>query len=291
MATSRRKFIKTTGMALGTAALINSLLSGRMLVSQSDPTSLTESLGFQVWPIRNELAADIEGTLKTMAEMGFKEVEMCSPLSFAEWGFEPLNKFSGTELRKRIEDSGLTCTSCHYEFNELRDHFNERMEWTLQMGLKQMILTGFWLPEDNSSLDDYRNGADELNKIGEKTKAEGIQIGYHNHDIEFQKLEDKLIYDVLLDQFNPELVKMQFHVSVIKMSYKAADYFKKYPGRFISAHLSDWSVQQGEQVPVGQGDIDWNEFFTAAEIGGVKNVFVEVPPEMYEPSARFLLNL
>jgi sugar phosphate isomerase/epimerase len=290
MTISRRSFIKKTGLAIGSAAFLNSFSNIGSFSSKGVKTKLTKSFGFQVWHIREELAEDTEATLKAMAKLGYKEVEMCSPLSYAEWGLEPLNKFSGMELRKMIEDSGLTCTSCHYDINELRDSFNDRMEWTQQMDLKQMILAQFSFANDKLSMDDFRKAADELNMMGEKTKAEGIQVGYHNHDHEFQKLGKELIYDILMAQFDPELVKMQFHVAVIKLGYKAADYFKKYPGRYISAHVSGWSAEQEKKVPVGQGDVDWKEFFKAAEIGGVKNIFVEVPPDMFEPSARFLLN-
>ena len=91
--------------------------------------------------------------------------------------------------------------------------------------------------------------------------------------MEFEKRGDELIYDVLLDQFDPDLVKMQFQVAVVNIGYNAADYFRKYPGRFISAHLSDWSKDKEEQVPIGQGVVDWQDFFKAAKIGGVKNYF------------------
>lgn len=73
--------------------------------------------------------------------------------------------------------------------------------------------------------------------------------------------------------------------------YKAADYFRKYPGRFISAHLADWSKEKDAQVPIGQGDVDWKDFFEAAKIGGVKIFYVEMDPETFEPSAKFLLGL
>jgi len=73
--------------------------------------------------------------------------------------------------------------------------------------------------------------------------------------------------------FDPDLVKMQFQTEVINLGYKAADYFKKYPGRFISSHLSDWTADKKE-VPVGQGVIDWKEFFAAAKTGGVKSILV-----------------
>jgi sugar phosphate isomerase/epimerase len=226
-----------------------------------------------------------------MAGLGYKEVEMCSPLGYSDSGFAPLNEMSGTEMQKIISDAGLTCCSSHFNLGELRDNLENRIEWSHQMGITQMILASFWLPRETSSIDDYRRAADELNKIGEKTKAEGIQMGFHNHHMEFEKLGDELIYDALLDQFDPDLVKMQFQVAVVNIGYKAADYFRRYPGRFISAHLADWSAEKEAQVPIGQGDVDWVDFFNAAKIGGVKNFFVEMSPDFFEESAEFLLNV
>jgi sugar phosphate isomerase/epimerase len=206
-------------------------------------------------------------------------------------GFKPLNNMSGTEMRKIIEDAGLKCTSSHYTVGELRESLDNRIEWAKQLGMKQMVLSSFWLPADTASIDDYRRSADELNKMAEKTKAMGIQMGFHNHHMEFQKRGDELIYDALLDEFDPDLVKMQFQVAVVNIGYKAADYFRKHPGRFISAHLADWSKEKDDQVPVGQGDVDWDDFFKAARKGGVKNFYVEMSPDAFEESARFLSGL
>ena len=84
-----------------------------------------------------------------------------------------------------------------------------------------------------------------------------------------------LIYDKLMSELDPKLVKMQFQVSVIDMGYEAATYFEKYPGRFISIHLQDWSKDKGT-VAIGQGAVDWKKLFTAAKKAGVKNYFVEM---------------
>ena len=80
---------------------------------------------------------------------------------------------------------------------------------------------------------------------------------------------------------------MQFQAQVIILGYKAATYFNKYPGRFISAHLSDWTEDKKE-VAIGKGIIDWKEFFNAAKTGGVKNFFVEMKPETFKDSATSL---
>jgi len=79
----------------------------------------------------------------------------------------------------------------------------------------------------------------------------------------------------------------KIEASDITAGYKAADYFKKYPGRFISAHLSDWSTA-GKVMPLGKGIVDWKEFFAAMKTGGVKNYFVEIELPLMKESAEFL---
>ena len=117
-----------------------------------------------------------------------------------------------------------------------------------------------------------------------------MQAGFHNHSIEFVQLDGQLIYDALMKRFDPDLVKMQFQTEVINLGYKASDYFNKYPGRFISAHLSDWTADK-KQAPVGQGVIDWKEFFAAAKTGGVQTFFVEMNLDKYKDSAAYILAL
>ena len=286
MKTTRRNFMKTTGAAIGSAALFSQLPISLISCSSKVP----KDFGFQVWTIREKLVPNFAETLKEMAAMGYSQVEMCSPLGYSNAGFEPLNSMSGTEMRKIIEDAGLTCVSSHYNMGELRESLDNRIEWATQLGMKQMVAASFWLPKE-ASVDDYRRAADELNGIGEKTKAAGIQMVFHNHHMEFEKRGEELIYDALLDQFDPELVKMQFQVAVVNIGYHAANYFRNHPGRFQSAHLADWSAAKDVQVPIGQGDVNWNDFFEAAKIGGVQNFFVEMDPETFEPSAKFLANL
>jgi len=109
--------------------------------------------------------------------------------------------------------------------------------------------------------------------------------------MEFEKLDGVLIYDELMRRFDPELVKMQFQVAVIRIGHKAADYFNKYPGRYISAHLADWSTTENKMVPCGQGIVDWKELLAAADKCGVKNYFVEMAPETFKDSATYLKNL
>ena len=98
----------------------------------------------------------------------------------------------------------------------------------------------------------------------------------------------KRTYDVLLELLDPALVKFQFQVSTIAQGFDAAEYFMKYPGRFISMHVQGWSAQTKKILPVGQDTLDWKKIFTAAKTGGVKNYFVEMNLEMMKASVPYL---
>lgn len=286
MRTTRRQFIRTGGAALASTALLSQIPHSALAAALAKEGF---SFGFQVWTLRKELIEDFPGTLKKMAAMGYSEVEMCSPLGYSMAGFKPLNDMSGTEMKKIIEDAGLVCSSSHFTGPELKDSLDNRIEWASQLGMKQMAQSMPSLNLRDATMDDWRKAAQDLNVIGEKTRAAGIQMVYHNHHFEFAEIDGELIYPVLLEELDPELVKMQFQVAVVDQGFIAAEYFRKYPGRFISAHLADYSSEEDKQVPVGQGIVDWDDFFRAAPMGGVKNYFVEMDPATFEESAQFLL--
>jgi sugar phosphate isomerase/epimerase len=236
------------------------------------------------------LAKDFAGTLKTMANFEYQLVEMCSPTGYANAGFGFLANVKTADIKSIITDAGLTCPSCHFGFGELTtDKLDERIEFARELGLTQMVCSTFSLPK-TAVLKDYYDAADKLNKAAEKIKKAGMQTGFHNHEMEFAMLEGQLIYDALMSRFDPDLIKMQFQTEVIKLGYKASTYFTKYPGRFISSHLSDWTAGK-KQVPVGQGVIDWKEFFATAKTGGVKNFFVEMDFDKFKDSATYIKGL
>lgn len=248
------------------------------------------AIGFQSWVVREPLNEDFPGTLKKMAEMGYETLEMCSPVGYGQYGFGPLAHLSAQEMKTIIEDNGLTCMSSHYTPVELRDDINARIAFAKELGLSQMVLSSPGLSAQNS-MDEWKKGIDEMNAWGQTVTESGLEFAYHNHNFEFDRVEDKLIYDILLDGLNPEVVKMQFQVWVVSIGYKAADYFRAHPGRFVSAHLADWSGNESEFTPVGGGVVDWADFFVAGKTGGLKNMYVEMAPEFLPDSATYLQNL
>lgn len=220
--------------------------------------------------------------------MGYRTIEMCSPQGYGG-SFGPLASMTGSEMRKRIQAAGLECESCHYVVKELRENLPERIAYAQELGLKYMILSSFSIR--NAPLADWARAAGELNKFAEQMKKAGIQGGFHNHDGEFKEIDGQLIYDKVMSELDPKLVKMQYQVAVGRLGFDSSTIFEKYSGRFISLHLQDWAPSDKRSTAIGKGAVDWKKLFTAAKKAGVKNYFVEVEPELMKDSSAYLRDL
>ncbi len=246
-------------------------------------------MGCQVYPVKTALGKDFEGTLRELAAIGYKNIEMCSPPGYGA-DFASLAKMSASEMKRIIHGAGLRCESSHYTRKELKENLDERIAFAKELGLKQMILSSMAIRKD-ATMSDWTSAAEELNKMGEQMHKAGIQAGFHNHSVEFTELGGKLIYDELMKTLDPKLVKMQFQVLVINQGFDPAEVLQKYPGRFVSMHLMDWSVPTKKLVPVGEGSIDWKKLFAAAKKAGVKNYFVEMNMDALKTSYSYLHQL
>jgi sugar phosphate isomerase/epimerase len=282
--TSRRDFLKITATHAATAGL----LAAGVLELRATPLGMP--IGCQTWPVRGMLFKDFPGTIKQLADAGFQSVELCSPTGYAEYGFGGLSKYSGAELRKILADVGVTCVSSHFTIIELRENQAKAIAWAKDVGLTQMLVPSLGGPT-KPTMDDVKRAADEYNKMGEQSARTGIQQGLHNEDFELSTVDGKRTYDLLFDLLDPKLVKFQFQVSTISRGFDAAEYFMKYPGRFVSMHVQDWSAETKTTKAVGQGTLDWKKIFTAAKTGGIKNYFVELSLEMMKASVPYLRDL
>jgi sugar phosphate isomerase/epimerase len=282
--TSRREFLKSAA----TYAAAAGFLSAGAVDLRGDPLGMP--IGCQTWPVREMIAKDFPGTIKQLAAAGFQTIELCSPVGYTEFGFGGLAQYKGAELRKILGDAGISCVSSHFGIDELRKDQTRAIAWAKDVGLTQMLVPSLDGPK-NPTMDDVKKAADEYNKMGEQAAKAGIQQGLHNEDFELSMVDGKRTYDVLFGLLDPKLVKFQFQVSTISRGYDAAEYFMKYPGRFVSMHVQGWSVETKKVAPVGQDSLNWQRIFSAAKTGGIKNYFVEMNLDMMKASVPYLHSL
>jgi sugar phosphate isomerase/epimerase len=280
---SRREFCKLAATQTAAAAVLSAGMKLR-----ANPLGMP--IGCQTWPVKEMIAKDFPGTLKQLSDAGFQSIELCSPVGYAEFGFGGLAKYKGPELRRILDDAGVTCISSHFGIDELRKNQDDRIAWAKDVGLTQMIVPS--LDAGNTpTMDDVKRAADQYNKMGEKAAQAGIQQGLHNEGFEVSTVDGKRTYDTLFQLLDPKFVKFQFQVSTISKGFDAAEYFTKYPGRFISMHVQGWDAQAQKIAVVGQDSLDWKKIFDAAKIGGIKNYFVEMKFDLMKASVPYLRNL
>ncbi len=283
-AISRREFFKKASVNAGVAGLF--CAGARELLA--NPLGLP--IGCQTWPVRAMIAKDFPGTIKQLAAAGFQTIELCSPVGYADSDFGGLAKYTGAQLRGILGDAGVTCFSSHFGIEELRKNQEDRIAWAKDVGLTQMIVPSLDGPK-HPTMDDVKRAADEYNRMGERAAKAGIIQGLHNEDFELTKVDGQRTYDLLLKLLDPNNVKFQFQVSTIAEGYDAAEYFTKYPGRFVSMHVQGWSAKTRKITAVGQDTLDWKKIFTAAKTGGIKNYYVEMSLGMMKASVPYMRKL
>jgi sugar phosphate isomerase/epimerase len=285
---NRRSFLNTTALGVAGSGLLSSIPAS--LLAMLKMKGLDMPLGFQSYVFRDVIGQQPAETMKRLAGYGYENIEWCSPKGY-QGQFAPLAKYSGKELKKITNDSGLQTTSCHFTWKEITDDTNlgERIEFANQLGLKHMVCSGGLIAK---TADEVKKRCDQMNHVGEMVKKGGMVAGYHNHNGEFdEKLDGRPQYDFMLEHLDPSLVKMQVQVAAITSGYKAQDYFRKFPGRFISAHLQDYDPSNHKkEVVMGTGIVDWKDFFEAAKVGGLKYIFVEMEsdPTVMQGCANYI---
>src|SRR5689334_19449766 len=137
---NRRSFIQKTSIGAGAALLLSAIPKAVFAGAKA----ANMPLGFQTFPIRDELAKDFAGTLRMMAVQGYQLTELCSPKGYAQIGFGHLVDKKPADIRNIINDAGLSCPSCHFGFGEFNDeNINDRIEFAQGLGLTQMICSTF----------------------------------------------------------------------------------------------------------------------------------------------------
>jgi sugar phosphate isomerase/epimerase len=265
----RRTFLKTAGTA---AAL--TLLPTRFLWAEGPKA---KNIGVQLYTVRDLMKDDFEGTIAKVAQIGYKNVEFAGYFGR-----------TADQVKAVLAKNGLKAPSTHVQYDELDDKFPSVIEFSKTIGLEYIICP--WIPEDlRKSPDIWKQAAEKFNKAGEKTKAAGMQFGYHNHWFEFLPTNGVLPYDELLKLCDPKLVKMELDLAWISTTgTDPVKYFEKYPGRFPLVHVKDVKTmpkvtQGGSQnfgdtvdlTEVGSGVIDWKRIFAHADQAGIKYYIVE----------------
>ena len=231
-------------------------------------------IGIQLYSIREFLSKDFEGSIKKLGDIGYAYAEA--------YGFngEKFLSYTLKETNKMLNDVGMQLSGTHAGTGWLPEDVGDKAWDYWRKSADEMKAAGgrqiaqSFLPEAKT-LDSLKKLADQFNKIGEICKKGGIKFGYHNHHTEFQTVEGSVLYDVLLQNTDPNLVFFQMDMGhVVNGGGDIMTYISKYPKRFLSWHASDFKKGQG-YVLLGQGDVPYDQLFKLAKSYGVEDLTME----------------
>lgn len=266
------------------------LAAALALPARGNPLGLP--IGLQLYTVGAELKTDLTGTLKKIHDIGYREVETA--------GFVGL---SAAEFRKRLDDAGLKCVSCHLPLadGDWRQQFDSAhvlgaryaVASTMtnsKTGKNSANITG---PGDRTEFDAMTG---EMNRIGAAAAKAGLQFAYHNHDFEFKNFADgQMVFDLLLKQTDKDMVKLEIDCGwMVLGGHDPVAYMRQHPGRVRLLHIKDFAAAttrpstttEGHQgTELGRGFIDYKPIFAAARRAGVQHYFVEQEPPFVEMPA------
>lgn len=270
---NRRSFLRTT---LATTAAFS---TGQAFAALAANNTYRENIGIQLYTLRNQIGKDVDGTLKSVAEAGFKQVEL--------YGFP-----SAEKMIRAAKTAGLAINSSHFNWDsavnpkdEAMTEFSKILDAAKQTGLTHLVVPSLQLGNRNSP-DAWKKTAENLNKAAAKAKAAGIQLAYHNHAFEFQPMADgKTGYDIFTAEFSSDM-KFEIDVFWVKVAgIEPVELITKLSGRVSQLHLKD--LKKDIKTPhfgglpgdaykeLGNGQIAFGPVLEAAKKAGVVHCHVE----------------
>jgi len=280
---NRRDFLKTSAL----------LAAGSMLAPQllSSCTAQAKNIGLQLYSLRDMVGKEgIQAVLELVAGIGYKNLETAGYNNGLIYGMDP------KEFTRMVGDLGMKFTSAHVGQGYSPDRDAEVMSWWDQAIAAHkeagaLYLVQPWVPlNENSSLDDLKIQMDYFNRVGEKAKAAGMLFGFHNHTVEFKKIGEEVIYDLMLAHTDPALVMFQLDVYWCQVGGSSpVEYLKNHPNRIKLTHIKD------EKEIGASGTMDFEPIFRQMQANGINDWYVEVerytnddPKESVRESYRYL---
>jgi sugar phosphate isomerase/epimerase len=246
-----------------------------------------KQIGLQLYTIRDAMQKDFEGSLARVAEIGYREVE------FAGY-------FNRTpqQVKQLLKKNSLRSPSTHVGLGAFREDLSKNIETAKILGQKYLVCPS--LPQnERRSIDDYRRLAEFFNRVGDDCRKAGLVFAYHNHAFEFDAMNGRLPYDVLLEETDPKLVAMEMDLYwVVRAGHDPLRYFDRHPGRFPLLHVKDMENEPGQGfAEVGRGRLNFKKIFQASKKAGARHFIVEQdrtpgdPFESIKISHDYLRNL
>ena len=220
-------------------------------------------INLQLYTLRDDLAADVEGTLASVARIGYHGVELAG-----------LGGLSAREYRALLDSHGLTAVGMHIGFDALRDNPDAMVADAKVFEIEYVVVPWIGSPW-SESVAGLRDLGTTLAGMAKPLSEAGLVLCYHNHAFEFERTDGDVVgFDALFDAAGGAVAAELDTYWVKKAGHDPVATLCRYTGRVPLVHLKDMGEDGGFR-PVGDGTIDYGTLLPAALAAGAKHFIVE----------------
>jgi sugar phosphate isomerase/epimerase len=213
---------------------------------------MTAAIALQLYTLREALSDDFHGVIRKVAEMGYVGIEPAPSTLF----------ISARAAAVQFDDLGLVVPSIHAPL-PIGDESERVFDVAAALGTTNVV-SGLG-PESYASLDLIQRSCEMFNEAAEGASKLGMTIGMHNHWWEFQQVEGRHAYEVILENLDPRVFLQIDTYWVETAGCDAAQILRKLGPRAPMLHIKDGpAVRDEPMVPVGQGILDFDRIVRAA---------------------------
>lgn len=213
-----------------------------------------EQVAVQLYTLRDLTANDMTGTLRQVAEIGYRAVEL------AGYG-----NSSAHEIRALLDTLGVRVAATHISIDQLEQQPDAALDDLGVLGCEYAVVP--WISEEyRTSIDQARALAERLNQTGRRLHEHGRRLAYHNHQFEFAPLDGTTMWETLVAETDPALVDFELDVYwVVEGGFDPVELLQRHGGRVRLLHVKDRSLAPGGTfAPVGDGSLAWPQILEAA---------------------------
>ncbi|ASN04603.1 sugar phosphate isomerase/epimerase family protein [Virgibacillus necropolis] len=240
------------------------------------------NIGLQLYSVRTMAEQGFLGTVRKVADMGYDAVQ------FAGFFETPAD-----QVKNVLDEKGICVAGSHTPLDLLKgDKLKEAILYNQEID-NDLIICPYLPEEKRNSVESYKRTAEELNKIGQICKENGMIFGYHNHNFEFKNFDGITGFDLLFGNTDPDLVKIELDCFwAVHAGYDAKTIIEKYGDRVVSLHIKDMTEVSGEKksVEIGSGMLDMNDLLSVAKSQHVDWLVVEQEDFDQDPMASAKIN-
>lgn len=220
--------------------------------------------GLQLFTVRDALAADPDGTLRRVADIGYREVELAG-----------LSGMTAATFQERLKRHGLAVPSIHAGYDDLRGNLDGVVREASIFGASYVACPSVDAGERRTA-DGWKRVCQTLARAGRAARSHGFTLAYHNHDYEFVPFaEGATPFDLLLKETDPDDVKLELDVYwVARGGLDPVRCLRDNAARIALVHLKDLG-QNGATVELGAGTLAMEPIVRTALATGAKHLFVE----------------